>query len=100
MMKLLHYPHAPYSRKVLLAAYEKDVAFESEIWDQPENDPPFFEVPKAPADECARAIVDAIEGDRFETYAPDMQKFVVGKTSDVDGFLATMVGLTTGSSAG
>jgi len=30
-MKLLHYPHAPYSRKVLLAAYEKGVAFESEI---------------------------------------------------------------------
>ena len=72
-------------------------AFESEIWDQPENDPPFFEVPKAPASECARAIVAAIEGDRFETYAPDMQDFVVGKTSDVDGFLATMAGLTAGS---
>jgi short-subunit dehydrogenase len=72
-------------------------AFESEIWDQPENDPPFFEVPKAPAQECARAIVEAIAGDRFETYAPDMQQFVVGKTSDVDGFLATMAGLNTGS---
>src|SRR6476661_4633047 len=75
-------------------------AFESEIWDQPENDPPFFEVPKAPASECAAAIVKAIEGDRFETYAPDMQEFVVGKTSDVDGFLATMAGLTAGSTTG
>src|SRR3954454_19934082 len=75
-------------------------AFESEIWDQPENDPPFFEVPKAPASECAQAIVAAIEGDRFETYAPDMQEFVVGKTSDVDGFLATMAGLTAGSATG
>ena len=74
-------------------------AFESEIWDQPENDPPFFEVPKAPATECARAIVEAIEGDRFETYAPDMQQFVVGKTTDVDGFLATMAGLTAGSAS-
>lgn len=75
-------------------------AFESEIWDQPDNDPPFFEVPKAPASECARAIVSAIEGDRFETYAPDMQQFVVGKTSDVDGFLATMAGLNAGSATG
>lgn len=30
-MRLLHYPHAPYSRKVLLAAYEKGVVFESEL---------------------------------------------------------------------
>ncbi len=30
-MKLLHYPHAPYSRKVLLAAYEKEVSFDGEI---------------------------------------------------------------------
>lgn len=73
-------------------------AFESEIWDQPENDPPFFEVPKAPASECAKAIVAAVEGDRFETYAPDLQPFVVSKTTDVDAFLATMAGLSTGSS--
>lgn len=30
-MKLLHYPHAPYTRKVLLAAYEKEVAFDEQI---------------------------------------------------------------------
>lgn len=30
-MKLSNYPHAPYSRKVLLAAYEKEVAFESVV---------------------------------------------------------------------
>ena len=75
-------------------------AFESEIWDQPDNDAPFFEVPKLPASQCADAIVAAIEGDRFETYAPDMQPFVVGKTTDVDGFLATMAGLNTGSATG
>jgi short-subunit dehydrogenase len=75
-------------------------AFESEIWDQPDNDPPFFDTPKAPPEVCAQAIVAAIEGTRFETYAPDMQQFVVGKTGDVDGFLATMAGLTTGSSTG
>lgn len=75
-------------------------AFESEIWDQPDNDPPFFDTPKAPPEECAQAIIHAIEGTRFETYTPDMQQFVVGKTGDVDGFLATMAGLRTGSSTG
>jgi short-subunit dehydrogenase len=68
-------------------------AFQSEIWDQPGSDAPFYDGPKAPPEECARAVVRAIEGDRFETYAPDMQQFVVGKTGDVDGFLATMAGL-------
>ena len=83
-------------------------AFESEIWDQPANDAPFYDGPKSPPEDCAQAIVAAIEGDRFETYTPDLQEFVVGKTGDVDGFLATMVGLlepgtkldaTTGSKA-
>jgi short-subunit dehydrogenase len=78
-------------------------AFESEIWDQPDNDPPFFDTPKAPPEECALAIAAAIEGTSFETYAPDMREFVVGKTQDPDGFVAMMSGLlhdtSTGSSA-
>ena len=68
-------------------------AFQSEIWDQPGSDAPFYDGPKAPPEECAEAVVRAIEGDRFETYAPDMQQFVVGKTADVDGFITTMAGL-------
>lgn len=39
-MKLFHYPHAPYSRKVLLAAYEKGVDFESILsrpWEKEEK---------------------------------------------------------------
>lgn len=67
-------------------------AFDSEIWDQPGNDAPFYDGPKAPAAECAQAVLQAIEGECFETYAPDLQQFVVGKTADVDGFLAAMVG--------
>jgi short-subunit dehydrogenase len=70
-------------------------AFQSEIWDQPGSDAPFYEGPKAPPEECAEAILRAIEGDRFETYAPDLQQFVVSKTADVDGFLATMAGMVT-----
>ena len=65
-------------------------AFHSEIWDQPDNDPPFFDGDKLPPEECAKAIADAIEGTRFETYAPDMQSFVVDKTRDVDNFLTMM----------
>lgn len=68
-------------------------AFESEIWDQPDNDPPFFETPKAPPEECATAIADAIEGTAFETYAPDMREFVVSKTQDTDGFVTMMADL-------
>ena len=65
-------------------------AFHSEIWDQPENDPPFFDGDKLPPEECAKAIAGAIEGTRFETYAPDMQEIVVDKTRDVDNFLDMM----------
>ena len=68
-------------------------AFESEIWDQPDNDPPFFETPKAPPEECAAAIAAAIEGTAFETYAPDMREFVVNKTQDTDGFVTMMADL-------
>jgi short-subunit dehydrogenase len=79
-------------------------AFESEIWDQPDNDPPFFETPKAPPEECADAIAAAIEGTAFETYAPDMREMVVSKTQDPDGFITMMAGLlrdtTRDSSAG
>jgi short-subunit dehydrogenase len=68
-------------------------AFESEIWDQPDNDPPFFDTPKAPPEQCAEAIADAIEGSVFETYAPDMRDFVVDKTRDVDAFVTMMAQL-------
>ena len=75
-------------------------AFESEIWDQPDNDPPFFDTPKSPPEECAEAIADAIEGTAFETYAPDMREFVVNKTRDVDGFVTMMADLARQSAAG
>jgi len=65
-------------------------AFESEIWDQPGSDAPFFDGPKNPPEECAEGILRAIEGDRFETYVPDMQQIVVDKTRDPDTFLAMM----------
>ncbi len=54
-----------------------------------------------PAADCAAAIVQAIEGDGFEFYAPpDMpggfgsqHDIVVGKTQDPDAFLSMVAGM-------
>lgn len=68
-------------------------AVESEIWDQPGNDPPVYDGPLEPASTLGEAIADAIEGDRFETYAPDMRGIVEWKTSDPDPYLASVAEL-------
>lgn len=70
---------------------------ETEIWDQPGNDPALYDGPFVPAAECAASIVAAIEDDGFEYYAPPempggfgQRDIVIGKTNDVDGFLGGM----------
>jgi short-subunit dehydrogenase len=71
---------------------------ETEIWDLPGNDAPIYDGPFVPAAECAATIIEAIEGDRFEYYAPPdfpggMGKqvdLVVGKTGNVDAFVDAM----------
>jgi short-subunit dehydrogenase len=62
-------------------------AIDTEIWDQPDNDPPFYDGPLEPPETVAAAIVAAIEGDTFETYVPDLKAIVEFKTSDADGYL-------------
>jgi hypothetical protein len=73
-------------------------AIETEIWDQPGNDPALYDGPfVAPAD-CAATIVEAIESDGFESFAPpDMpggvgryDDVVINKTKDVDAFIDLM----------
>lgn len=73
---------------------------ETEIWDQPDNDPPLYDGPLVPASECAADIVRAIAGDGFEYYAPaaipggfDQRELVVGKSQDPDSFLAAVAEL-------
>jgi short-subunit dehydrogenase len=70
---------------------------ETEIWDQPDNDPALYDGPLVPAAECAASIVAALEDDGFEYYAPpempgglSQYDIVVGKTGNVDGFLGGM----------
>lgn len=63
-------------------------AVDTEIWDQPGNDPPIYSGPLAPPSEVADGIVAAIDGDQFEHYVPDMRAVVEMKTSDFDGYMA------------
>ena len=65
-------------------------AIDTEIWDQPDNDPPVYVGPLAPAEEVADGIVAAIDSDRFEHYVPDMKAVVEMKTADADAFFAGM----------
>ncbi|HAM02478.1 MAG TPA: short-chain dehydrogenase [Acidimicrobiaceae bacterium] len=63
---------------------------DTEIWDLPDNDDPLVDVPKVSSEDMADAIVNAMEGDAFETYFPDMKAIIEMKTSDPDTFLQGM----------
>jgi short-subunit dehydrogenase len=71
---------------------------ETEIWDLPDNDPALYAGPFVPAAECAESIVDAIEGDAFESYVPPefpgglgkQHDMVIGKTQHPDAFIDAM----------
>lgn len=61
---------------------------DTEIWDQPDNDPALYDGPLEPPSVVAEGIVAAIEGEGFEHYLPDLKAVVEFKTSDIDTFLA------------
>jgi short-subunit dehydrogenase len=71
---------------------------DTEIWETKAGDiPPAYQGPLTPVDECAAAMLAAIEGPGFEHYVPaalpnglEQKALVMGKTSDVDTFLASM----------
>ena len=64
---------------------------DTELWDQPDNDPPLYRGDLVPATETARGIADAIDDERFEHFLPDMKAVVEAKVHDIDGFMAGMV---------
>jgi len=66
-------------------------AIDTEIWDQPGNDPPLYRGPLEPPETVASGIVAAIDSDRFEHYLPDMKAVVEFKTTDFDAYLAGML---------
>ena len=63
-------------------------AIDTEIWDQADNDAPLYDGPLEPVGPVAAGIADAIEGDPFEHYLPDMKAIAEFKTSHVDEFMA------------
>ncbi len=66
---------------------------DTEIWDLPGNDDPLYDGPKISPREMAQGIIDAIEGERFEHYVPDMKSIVEAKTADPDPFLEGMAAM-------
>jgi short-subunit dehydrogenase len=75
-------------------------AIDTEIWDQPDNDPAFYAGPLTPADEVATGIVDAIDSPTFEHYLPDLKAVVEFKTADIDAFMTGMLAMADEPSEG
>ncbi len=71
-------------------------AIDTEIWDQPDNDPPVYSGPLVPAEEVAEGIVACLASDQFEHYLPDMKAVVEMKTKDFDAFVAGMRSMAEG----
>ncbi len=63
-------------------------AIDTEIWDRPGSDPAHYDGALEPPETVAEAIADAIEGDEFEIYSPDLRSIVEFKTSDPEAYLA------------
>jgi short-subunit dehydrogenase len=66
----------------------------TEIWDLPDNDDPLYHGPFEPPESVAADIIKAIEGDRFETYSPDMKDIAAFKTTEIDLFLQGVADMT------
>jgi short-subunit dehydrogenase len=75
-------------------------AIDTEIWDQPDNDPPLYDGPKEPPVGIARGIAEAIDAEGFEYYLPDMKAVVEMKTSDIDSFMIGMRAMNAGGQPG
>ena len=61
---------------------------DTEIWDQPGNDPAHYDGELEPPSTVAAGIIAAIASDRFEHYVPDLAAIVEWKTANIDEFIA------------
>ena len=61
---------------------------DTEIWGVKTEEPADYDGPLIPAADCAAQIAAALETDGFEHYVPEMKQVVVGKSGNVDGFIA------------
>lgn len=65
-------------------------AIDTGIWESAETGPPIYEGPKEPPETVAAGIVEAVEGDDFERYVPDMKAVAEWKTGDAGEFLRSV----------
>ncbi len=70
---------------------------DTEIWDQPGNDPAIFDIEKVSARDCAMGIADAMQDNGFEYYIPplfpggmDAKAMAVAKYQSCDDYLTAM----------
>ena len=61
---------------------------DTDIWDRPGEDPAVFDVPKLPPEVVAEGIIEAIRGEQFEHYLPDLKAVVTGKDADIDSYIS------------
>jgi short-subunit dehydrogenase len=80
-------------------------SIDTEIWDQPGNEAAAYKGPFVPAADAAQSVVDAIEGDGFEWYAPpempgggEYHAVAVRKSEDPGAFIAGMAAMAAQSS--
>jgi short-subunit dehydrogenase len=66
---------------------------DTEIWDQPGSEEPLYQGPKVAPDVVAEGIIEALGGDKFEHYIPDMKAVVDAKNADLDAFIAGVAGM-------
>jgi short-subunit dehydrogenase len=69
---------------------------DTDIWDRPGTEPSAYDGPKEPPGPVADGIIELIEGDRFETYLPDMKSIAEFKTSEIDLYLEGAVAMERG----
>jgi short-subunit dehydrogenase len=63
---------------------------DTEIWDQPGNEPADYDGPLESPTTVAEAICTALVTDGFETYVPDLKGVAEFKTADIDTYLASV----------
>jgi short-subunit dehydrogenase len=68
---------------------------DTEIWEQPGQDDPFYDGELEPPSLVAEGIVAAVEGERIEHWLPDLEPVAQIKYSDLDGFIAGMAAAAT-----
>ena len=66
-------------------------AVDTDIWDRPGNDEAHYAGDLESPDVVAAAIVAGMEGNRFETYVPDLKGIAEFKTTAIDDFIAGAV---------